>query len=185
MLDNTSLVPFNRPLFLGSEIEHVKTAIRSGSLGGNGEFTRRCQEFMGQLNGRGKVFLTTSCTSALEMAAIVLDVKPGDEVIVPSYTYVSTINAWLLRGATLVYVDIDPSTMNIDHTLIEAAITPRTRLIVAVHVSSPFLLSDEMRLSTPILQTIYYLVSITSSWGSRYRCWYYMSQVCRSGVRNG
>jgi len=95
--------------------------------------------------------LTTSCTSALEMAAIVLDVKPGDEVILSSYTYVSTINAWLLRGATLVYVDIDLSTMNIDHTLIEAAITPRTRVIVAVHVSSPFLLSDEMRISTQII----------------------------------
>ncbi|PVH85382.1 TDP-4-oxo-6-deoxy-D-glucose transaminase [Cadophora sp. DSE1049] len=133
MLETTSMIPFNRPLFLGGEIEHVEAAVRSGSLGGNGEFTRRCQEFIGQLNGRGKVFLTTSCTSALEMAAIVLDIKPGDEVIVPSYTYVSTINAWLLRGATLVYVDIDPATMNIDHTLIEAAITSKTRAVVAVH----------------------------------------------------
>lgn len=136
MRETTSIVPFNRPLLLGGEIENVKAAVQGGSLGGNGDFTRRCQEFIGQLNGRGKVFLTTSCTSALEMAAMVLDIKLGDEVIVPSYTYVSTINAWLLRGATLVYVDVDPATMNIDHSLIEAAITSKTRVIVAVHVSS-------------------------------------------------
>ncbi|KAH6715189.1 TDP-4-oxo-6-deoxy-D-glucose transaminase [Leptodontidium sp. MPI-SDFR-AT-0119] len=133
MRETTSIVPFNRPLLLGGEIENVKAAVQGGSLGGNGDFTRRCQEFIGQLNGRGKVFLTTSCTSALEMAAMVLDIKPGDEVIVPSYTYVSTINAWLLRGATLVYVDVDPATMNIDHSLIEAAIISKTRVIVAVH----------------------------------------------------
>ncbi|KAK0115953.1 hypothetical protein ONS95_012995 [Cadophora gregata] len=133
MLDATSLIPFNQPLSLGAEIEHVKAAAGGGCLGGNGDFTCRYSEFIAKLNGRGRVFLTTSCTSALEIAAIVLDVKPGDEVIVPLYTYVSTINAWLLRGATLVYVDVEPATMNIDHKLIEAAITPKTRVIVAVH----------------------------------------------------
>jgi dTDP-4-amino-4,6-dideoxygalactose transaminase len=126
-------IPFNRPALVGGEIENVLEATQQGGLGGNGEFTQRCQHWIEKRMGGGKTFLTTSCTSALEMAAIVLGIEAGDEVIVPSYTYVSTINAFLLRGATLVYVDVDPATMNINHQLIEGAITPRTKAIVVVH----------------------------------------------------
>ncbi|EPE24960.1 PLP-dependent transferase [Glarea lozoyensis ATCC 20868] len=126
-------IPFNRPTFIGGEVDNVIDATKRGSLGGNGHYTKKCQQWITQHMGGGRTFLTTSCTSALEMAAILMDIKYGDEVIVPSYTYVSTINAFLLRGATLVYVDVDPGTMNIDHKLIAAAITQKTRAIVVVH----------------------------------------------------
>jgi dTDP-4-amino-4,6-dideoxygalactose transaminase len=126
-------IPFNRTAVVGAELANVEEATKRGSLGGNGKFTLKCQHWIEKRMGGGKTFLTTSCTSALEMAAIIIGIEAGDEVIVPSYTYVSTINAFLLRGATLVYVDIDPETMNIDHQLIEAAITSKTRAIVVVH----------------------------------------------------
>ncbi|EHL01385.1 putative Lipopolysaccharide biosynthesis protein rffA [Glarea lozoyensis 74030] len=129
-------IPFNRPTFIGGEVDNVIDATKRGSLGGNGHYTKKCQQWITQHMGGGRTFLTTSCTSALEMAAILMDIKYGDEVIVPSYTYVSTINAFLLRGATLVYVDVDPGTMNIDHKLIAAAITQKTRAIVHYDSSS-------------------------------------------------
>ena len=126
-------IPFNRPTLIGGEVTNVLDATQRGNLGGNGEYTKRCEDWLTVTMGHGKTFLTTSCTSSLEMAAIIIDVKEGDEIIVPSYTFVSTINAFLLRGATLVYVDVDPETMNIDHKLIAAAITPKTKAIVVVH----------------------------------------------------
>lgn len=130
------MIPYNKPLVLGTEVEHLKNVMKIGSLTGNGIYARRCAEWISKLTPNGKVFLTTSGTSALEFAAILAGLGPGDEVIVPSYTYVSTINAMLLRGVTLVYVDVDPATMNIDHNKIEEAITPQTRAIVPVHYSS-------------------------------------------------
>jgi dTDP-4-amino-4,6-dideoxygalactose transaminase len=126
-------VPFNRPHLTGREFDYIQQAVNAGQLAGNGEFTRRCQQLLEQKTGSSKVLLTHSCTAALEMAALLLDLGPGDEVIMPSFTFVSTANAFVLRGAVPVFVDIRPDTLNLDERLIESAITPRTRAIVAVH----------------------------------------------------
>ncbi|MEA5101855.1 dTDP-4-amino-4,6-dideoxygalactose transaminase [Pantoea sp. S18] len=127
------MIPFNAPPIVGSEVEYMQSAMASGKLCGDGGFTRRCQQWMEQHFGSKKVLLTPSCTASLEMAALLIDLQPGDEVIMPSYTFVSTSNAFVLRGATIVFVDVRPDTLNIDETLIEAAITPKTRAIVPVH----------------------------------------------------
>src|SRR4051812_11199571 len=127
------MVPFNRPHLTGREFEYIQQAVNAGQLAGNGQFTRRCQGWLEERLGARRVLLTHSCTAALEMAALLLDLRPGDEVILPSFTFVSTANAFVLRGAVPVFVDIRPDTLNIDERLIEAAITPRTRAIVAVH----------------------------------------------------
>ncbi|MBP2195946.1 dTDP-4-amino-4,6-dideoxygalactose transaminase [Pantoea cypripedii] len=127
------MIPFNAPPVVGSEIEYMQSAMASGKLCGDGGFTRRCQQWMEQHFGSKKVLLTPSCTASLEMAALLIDIQPGDEVIMPSYTFVSTANAFVLRGATIVFVDVRPDTLNIDETLIEAAITSKTRAIVPVH----------------------------------------------------
>ncbi len=126
-------IPFNKPYMTGQELANIEQARKNGQLAGNGPFTRDCQVWLQEHTGSAKVLLTHSCTAALEMAALLLDVKPGDEVILPSYTFVSTANAFVLRGATVVFVDIRPDTFNLDESLIEAAITPRTRAIVPVH----------------------------------------------------
>ncbi|WJV53703.1 dTDP-4-amino-4,6-dideoxygalactose transaminase [Prodigiosinella aquatilis] len=127
------MIPFNAPAIVGSELEYMQAAMRSGKLCGDGGFTRRCQQWLEQYSGSQKVLLTPSCTASLEMAAIMLNIQPGDEVIMPSYTFVSTANAFVLRGASIVFVDIRPDTMNIDESKIEAAITEKTRVIVPVH----------------------------------------------------
>ncbi|WP_369789217.1 dTDP-4-amino-4,6-dideoxygalactose transaminase [Rouxiella sp. WC2420] len=127
------MIPFNSPPIVGTELDYMQAAMGSGKLCGDGGFTRRCQQWFEKNFRCPKVLLTPSCTASLEMAAILLDIKPGDEVIMPSYTFVSTANAFVLRGATIVFVDIRPDTMNIDETLIEAAITEKTRAIVPVH----------------------------------------------------
>jgi dTDP-4-amino-4,6-dideoxygalactose transaminase len=126
-------IPFNKPYMTGKELFHIAQANFNGMLAGDGPFTKRCHQWLEQRTQSRKALLTHSCTAALEMAAILLDLKPGDEVIMPSYTFVSTANAFVLRGATPVFVDIRPDTLNIDENLIEAAITPRTRAIVPVH----------------------------------------------------
>jgi len=127
------MIPFNSPPVTGSEIEYMQSAMSSGKLSGDGGFTRRCQQWMEQRFGSHKVLLTPSCTASLEMAALLIDIVPGDEVIMPSYTFVSTANAFVLRGAKVVFVDIRPDTLNIDESLIEAAITAKTRAVVVVH----------------------------------------------------
>ncbi|ORM70846.1 dTDP-4-amino-4,6-dideoxygalactose transaminase [Pantoea rwandensis] len=127
------MIPFNAPPIVGSEVEYMQSAMASGKLCGDGGFTRRCQQWMEQHFGSKKVLLTPSCTASLEMAALLIDIQPGDEVIMPSYTFVSTANAFVLRGATIVFVDVRPDTLNIDETLTEAAITAKTRAIVPVH----------------------------------------------------
>jgi dTDP-4-amino-4,6-dideoxygalactose transaminase len=126
-------IPFNKPLVLGTEIDHIAQCLAEGKLSGDGRFTKECQALMQQQFGARHVLLTTSGTSALEMAALLCDVQPGDEVILPSYTFVSTANAFVLRGARPVFVDIRPDTLNLDEALIEAAITERTRVIAPVH----------------------------------------------------
>lgn len=127
------MIPFNAPPVVGSEIDYMRSAMESGKLCGDGGFTRRCQQWMEQRFGSRKVLLTPSCTASLEMAALLIDIQPGDEVIMPSYTFVSTANAFVLRGAHIVFVDVRPDTMNIDERKIEAAITEKTRAIVPVH----------------------------------------------------
>ena len=126
-------VPFNRTTVVGTELEYVRQAIERGHLTGDGEFTRRCQAWLERTLAVPKALLTTSCTDALEMAALLLDVGPGDEVIVPSFTFVSTANAFALRGATPVFADIRPDTLNMDETKVEGLLTSRTKAIVPVH----------------------------------------------------
>jgi dTDP-4-amino-4,6-dideoxygalactose transaminase len=127
------VIPFNRPHLTGREFGYIQEAVQAGQLAGNGRFTKRCQEWLERQLQAPRVLLTHSCTAGLEMAALLLDLKPGDEVIMPSFTFVSTANAFVLRGAVPVFVDIRPDTLNLDERLIEAAITPRTRAIVPVH----------------------------------------------------
>ncbi len=126
-------IPFNRAAVTGREAEYVGRAIAEGPIHGDGPFTQACHAQLAAMTGAPKVLLTTSCTHALEMSALLLGIGPGDEVIMPSFTFVSTVNAFVLRGARPVFVDIRPDTLNLDETRLEAAITPRTRAIVVVH----------------------------------------------------
>jgi dTDP-4-amino-4,6-dideoxygalactose transaminase len=126
-------IPFNRFCKTGTEFEYIQRAIDCMHISGDGQFTARCSEYFESHIGVCKALLTTSCTHALEMAALLLDIKPGDEVIVPSFTFVSTVNAFVLRGALPVFVDIRPDTLNMDERLLACKITPRTRAIVPVH----------------------------------------------------
>jgi len=127
------MIPFNRPPYTGKEKEYIAEAISAGKICGDGAFTKKCNAWIEENTGTRRALLTTSCTHALEMAALLTNVKEGDEVIMPSYTFVSTADAFVQRGATIVFVDIRPDTMNIDEKLIEAAITPKTKAIVPVH----------------------------------------------------
>lgn len=127
------MITFNKPPFIGTEFQYIKEAIDNKQISGDGAFTKKCRAWFEHQCGGEDVLLTTSCTHALEMAALLMDTKPGDEVIMPAYTFVSTANAFVLRGATVVFVDIRPDTMNIDETLIEDAITSKTTAIVPVH----------------------------------------------------
>lgn len=127
------MIPFNIPPYIGTENQYIADAIQSHKICGDGPYTKKCQELLERQTGSAKVLLTNSGTDALEMAALLCDLKPGDEVILPSYTFSSTANAFALFGARLVFVDIRPDTMNIDENLIEAAITEKTKVIVPVH----------------------------------------------------
>ena len=126
-------IPFNRPALMGREKEYLEQAMASAHLAGDGQFTKECNLVLSGLLGGGRVMLTTSCTHALEMAALLLNLQPDDEVIMPSFTFVSTANPFVLRGARPVFVDCRADTLNLDETLIEAAITARTKAIVPVH----------------------------------------------------
>ena len=127
------MIRFNVPPFTGRELEYIKEAIDVHKICGDGQFTKKCSAWIEEKTGTAKALLTTSCTHATEMAALLADIQPGDEVIMPAYTFVSTADAFVLRGATVVFVDIRPDTMNIDETKIEAAITAKTKAIVPVH----------------------------------------------------
>lgn len=129
----TDMINFNKIPFTGKEPQYVEEAIKNNKISGDGAFTKKCSAWIEERTGTAKALLTTSCTQALEMAALLCDVQPGDEVILPSYTFVSTANAFVLRGAKLVFVDIRPDTNNIDEKLIEEAITDKTRVIAPVH----------------------------------------------------
>jgi dTDP-4-amino-4,6-dideoxygalactose transaminase len=127
------LVPFNKPTIAGPEFDYIRQAIEAMHLAGDGLFTERCQALLREALGCGKVLLTTSCTHALEMSALLLDIKPGDEVIIPSYTFVSTANAFVLRGARPVFADVRADTLNLDESQLEGLVGERTRAVVPVH----------------------------------------------------
>jgi len=126
-------IPFNKPFTIGAELENIAAAVRDGHLAGDGRFTRQCHRWLEQNLGVKRALLTHSCTAALEMAAILCDLKPGDEVIMPSFTFVSTANAFVLRGAVPVFVDVRDDTFNLDERRVGAAVTPKTKVIVPVH----------------------------------------------------
>ncbi len=126
-------IPFNKPHAIGNEIRYIQEAIQTGHISGDGLFTQKCHALLETILGVPRALLTTSCTHALEMAAILLDIHPGDEVVVPDFTFVSTVNAFVLRGAKLVFVDVRPDTLNLDEAKLETAITPRTKAVVPVH----------------------------------------------------
>ena len=126
-------IPFNRPELAGRELDYLRDAVERGHLSGDGFYTRRCQELLSEILGGARVLLTTSCTHALEMAALLLDIEPGDEVILPSFTFVSTANAFVLRGARPIFADIRPDTLNLDEEQLPSLVTPRTRAILPVH----------------------------------------------------
>lgn len=128
-----STIPFNQPFAVGKEFEYIRQAIKNVHTCGDGPFTKKCHAFLEQTLGVNKALLTTSCTHALEMAALLLNIQPGDEVIVPSFTFVSTVNAFVLRGAYPVFCDIRPDTLNLDENKLEKLITSRTKVIVPVH----------------------------------------------------
>lgn len=127
------MIPFNKPYVVGKEFEYIQQAIDNLHLSGNGLFTRKCEALLEKELRVPRVLLTTSCTHALEMAALLLDIQPGDEIIIPSFTFVSTVNAFVLRGARPVFVDIRPDTLNLDESQLEQLITPRTKAILVVH----------------------------------------------------
>jgi dTDP-4-amino-4,6-dideoxygalactose transaminase len=126
-------IPFNKAFFAGPELRYIEESLRSGHMSGDGPFTRRCHELLERVLNVPKALLTTSCTHALEMAALLLDVKPGDEIIVPSFTFVSTVNAFVLRGARPIFADVRADTLNLDESRIETLINERTRAVVCVH----------------------------------------------------
>jgi dTDP-4-amino-4,6-dideoxygalactose transaminase len=131
--NKTYEIDFNRPTIVGKELYYISQAIHNGYSAGDGAFTKKCHTLLEEILGVPKVLLTTSCTDALEMAALLLDIQPGDEIIVPSFTFVSTVNAFVLRGAKPVFIDVRPDTLNMDETRLERLITERTRAIVPVH----------------------------------------------------
>lgn len=126
-------IPFNRPFAVGKEIDYIRQSIENMHTCGDGSFTKKCHALLEQTIGVHKALLTTSCTHALEMAALLLDIQPGDEVIVPSFTFVTTVNAFVLRGAHPVFIDVRPDTLNLDESKLEQLITPKTKAIIPVH----------------------------------------------------
>jgi dTDP-4-amino-4,6-dideoxygalactose transaminase len=130
---NDYKIPFNQPFLVGKELYYIAQSVLSGHIAGDGFFTKKCHELMEKKLGARKILLTHSCTAALEMAAILTQIGPGDEVILPSFTFVSTANAFCLRGAKPVFVDIRPDTLNMDENKLEEAITKHTKVIVPVH----------------------------------------------------
>ena len=163
-----SFLPFNRPYATGREFEYIQEAIGRHHLSGDGLFSRRCQAWLEGQIGCGKALLTHSCTAALEMAALLADIEPGDEVVMPSFTFVSTANAFVLRGGVPVFVDIRPDTLNLDERAIEPAITPRTRAIVPVHYAGVACELDEI-LALARRHTLLVIEDAAHALGSTYR----------------
>ncbi len=153
----TGPIPFNRPAQLDPELAYVKEALERGHLAGDGPFTKRCHSLLEQITATRKVLLTTSCTHALEMSGLLLNLAPGDEIIVPSFAFVTTVNAFVLRGAVPVFVDVQPTTLNLDPKLIEQRITKRTKAIIVLHYGGVSCDMDEIlaiaaRHSIPVVE---------------------------------
>ena len=151
------MIPFNKPYVVGTEFDYIQQAIDSLHLSGNGLFTRKCEALLEQELRVPRAQLTPSCTHALEMAALLLDIKPGDEIIVPSFTFVSTVNAFVLRGARPVFIDVRPDTLNLDESRLEELITPHTKAIVVVHYAGvgcemDAILAVAMRHGVPVIE---------------------------------
>ena len=154
---NTNTIPFNKPYLCGKEPAYIAQAIESGWVSGDGPFSKKCHALLEQMLGVPKALLTTSCTHALEMSALLLDIQPGDEVIVPAFTFVSTVNAFVLRGAKPVFIDVRPDTLNLDENQLERLISPRTKAIVPVHYAGvgcemDSILSTAARYNTPVVE---------------------------------
>ena len=164
----TRYLPFNRPHLTGREFANMKAAVENLHLSGDGPFTRQCQAWLQTQVGSASALLTHSCTAALEMAALLLDLRPGDEVIMPSFTFVSTANAFVLRGATPVFVDVRADTLNLDEALIEQAVTPASRAIVAVHYAG-VLCEMEAITSLTAARQLCLIEDAAQALGSRYR----------------
>jgi len=164
----TRYLPFNRPHLTGREFANMKAAVENLHLSGDGPFTRHCQAWLQTQVGSASALLTHSCTAALEMAALLLDLRPGDEVIMPSFTFVSTANAFVLRGATPVFVDVRADTLNLDEALIEQAVTPASRAIVAVHYAG-VLCEMEAITSLTAARQLCLIEDAAQALGSRYR----------------
>lgn len=143
-MDRAISIPFNQPSLVGRERDYMHQTIDLGHLSSDGEFTKKCHALLERTLGIPKALLTTSCTHALEMAALLLDIEPGDEVIIPSFTFVSTINAFMLRGAVPVFADVRPDTLNIDETRLEELVTPRTKAVIPVHYAGVGCEMDEI-----------------------------------------
>jgi dTDP-4-amino-4,6-dideoxygalactose transaminase len=137
-------IPFNKPAIVGDELRYIREAVESGHLSGDGAFTKRCSALLERELGVGRALLTTSCTHALEMCALLLDVQPGDEVVVPSFAFVSTVNAFVLHGARPIFVDVRPDTLNLDEKLVAERVGPRTKAIVALHYAGVACELDEL-----------------------------------------
>jgi len=153
----TYTIPFNRPSFVGKEVEYINQAIAQGHISGDGQYTKKCHVFLEKGLGVCKSLLTTSCTHALEMAALLLQIEPGDEVIFPSFTFVSTVNAFVLRGARPIFIDIRPDTLNMDESQLERLVSPRTKAIVPVHYAGvgcemDFILEIAARHNLPVVE---------------------------------
>lgn len=161
------MIYFNIPPLVGEELDHIKTAIAAHKICGDGMFTKKCNAWIEEKTGTARALLTTSCTHALEMTAILCDIRPGDEVIMPSYTFVSTADAFVGRGATVVFVDVDPKTMNINADLIEDAITDKTKAVVPVHYAG---VSCDMKKINAIAQkhNLYVIEDAAQGFGSTY-----------------
>jgi len=162
------MINFNEAPFLGPELEYIKEAIDSKHICGDGKFTKKCNALLEEYTGARRALLTHSCTAALEMAALLLDIQPGDEVICPSYTFVTSASAFAIRGATLVFVDIRDDTLNIDESRLEAAITPRTKAIVAVHYAGVCAEMDTIR-EIAARHGLYVVEDAAQAVGSRYK----------------
>ena len=161
-------IPFNRPMLAGKEMEHILEAVSLGQLAGDGVFTERCQRWLCDFIGAPAVLLTHSCTAALEMAAILMNVEPGDEVIMPSFTFVSTANAVALRSGVPVFVDIRPDTLNLDEELVETAITPHTVAICPIHYAGVPAEMDRLR-TIAQKHELYVLEDAAQALGSKYK----------------
>ncbi|WP_163131752.1 dTDP-4-amino-4,6-dideoxygalactose transaminase [Agarivorans sp. Alg241-V36] len=162
------MIPFNQPARVGSELEFVEQVFNGEKMSGDGPFSKRCEEWFEQELGCHRALLTPSCTHALEMAALLLDIRPGDEVIMPSFTFVSTANAFVLRGAKVLFVDIRPDTLNLDEAKVEQAITPKTRAIVAVHYAGVCCHMERL-LELASKHQLYLIEDAAQSLGSRYQ----------------